>query len=319
MKRNHALAWLSKILLPALCISFLIHDSSHAQQSWLADEQYVSTFDVMTFDSGDSSRTFVEVYCHISTKWLQFVRTDSGFVATYTATLNIADERGLPLESRAFSDTLSVRTFWDIDAVRPAAGIRFARLLAPGSYDFALTLADPETSQKFILKRKRQIQQYSSRAAAISTPVLAKSICRTQATGPMVKFGHEVYPNIARVIGQETDSLFVYAEVYNPDKLTTPSQQSGAQIAIVMVDRRGRIVRRRLRRLPTMQAACNIVACLDTRALAPGMYEIKVALVAPDGSTQVQKSMPFLVLGPDLSHDDYAELLSTGFGKAAFN
>lgn len=319
MRGNPSLSWLSTGSFHAILLTLLLQNPVPAQQSLLADEQFVSTFDVMTFESGDSSRTFVEVYCHVSTKWLQFVRTDSGFAARYMARLDIFDALASLQESKTFSDTMVVRTFWDIDAPRPAAAVRFVFLLAPGPYNFVLTIEDPETAQELSIKRDCEVQSYGSQAVAISTPVLAKSIRRTEITGTLVKFGHEIHPNVARTIGHETDSVFVYAEIYNPHKLTTQAEPSVTLVSVAILDRQGRVVTSRVRRLPDSQRDCNIVTCLNSHALAPGRYAIRVALIAPNGNSYMQKTTSFLVVGRDLTRDDYTELRNPRFGGPAFN
>ena len=95
-------------------------------------ERSVNGFEFLSYRAGDGKTTFLEMFSQISTNNLIFVRSKDGFVASYELSITLYDQLNNEVVETSFVDSVSVKTFWDIDSYRPPQLFRLHLFLEPG-------------------------------------------------------------------------------------------------------------------------------------------------------------------------------------------
>ncbi|MFQ5648672.1 MAG: hypothetical protein ACE5IY_01910 [bacterium] len=298
-------------------ILFALPDYSSAQNAWLDEETYLTTFDVLTFNAGDGKHAFVEAFCHISTGNLQFVKSKTRFFASFRVVVSVRDVNAEVVASRQFIDSVWVDSFYDIDDPRPVRVVRFTFLLEPGLYDIQMQVEDQETSRRLTVRRKMHVPDYAGVQPTMSDIQLATSIKVAREENMLVKFGREIVPNIAHVVGLESDSVFAYCELYHLNGFTS-SQQPGLVVTYSILDRNGRVVKSAFSLCHELAQEVSVASGFFTGDLDEGAYQMTVSVTAPAGTILLQRATPFLLIRPEVDPGRVTQLLLRRFGKEAF-
>jgi len=66
------------------------------------------SFDFLTFKAFDGNKAFVEVFCKVPYKNLQFTKVPDGFTAYYNLEITLFTKKNVPVETTSYTDSVKV-------------------------------------------------------------------------------------------------------------------------------------------------------------------------------------------------------------------
>ena len=75
----------------------------------LAQNSYF--FDFLTFKAFDGNKTFVEVFCKLPYKNLQFTKVPDGFTAYYNLEITLFNKKNVLVETASYNDSVKVDSY----------------------------------------------------------------------------------------------------------------------------------------------------------------------------------------------------------------
>ncbi len=169
----------------------------------------VYAFEFLNYRSSGNG-TYLEVFGQISTNNLIFVRSKDGFVASYELSITLYDQLNKEVVETSFIDSVSVKTFWDIERFRPPQLLRFPLFLKPGLYKARVRFTDQETRLPWDFEKNVTIADFNNSDLLLSELQIATSISLSNEESVLVKNGRKVVPNVLRVVELGSDKMYVY-------------------------------------------------------------------------------------------------------------
>ncbi|MCH6560230.1 hypothetical protein IH799_07755 [candidate division KSB1 bacterium] len=93
--------------------------------------------------------------------------------------------------------------------------IQFTSPVNPGEYVLRIFVEDLETRKALTFEKEIQVPDYRQPGLRMSDIQIATSISNTKESGPFVKSGVEIVPNVLRILRAQENVLYVYSEIYN--------------------------------------------------------------------------------------------------------
>lgn len=274
----------------------------------------IYAFEFLTFKSAHPEKTFLEVFCQIPTDNLQFVKFKDGFFASYRLAITLRDSSGAETEGESFIDSVRVKTFRDIDRVRPIRLVRFSFLVTPGKYQARVVLRDLETLRHLTFAKEVEIADYERTDLCLSALQIATSITPSNERGILVKNGQKIFPNIPRIVGSGLDVLQVYSEIYHL-QCSNGRLSKGFKALYTILNEKGERVKSLERRNQKPGNASFLTAAIPIEDLESGRYRLVLRVEDLDTATATEKSTNFLVIKPGMDAGFYSKLLVKAYGE----
>lgn len=256
----------------------------------------VYAFEFLNYRSSGNG-TYLEVFGQISTNNLIFVRSKDGFVASYELSITLYDQLNKEVVETSFIDSVSVKTFWDIERFRPPQLLRFPLFLKPGLYKARVRFTDQETRLPWDFEKNVTIADFNNSDLLLSELQIATSISLSNEESVLVKNGRKVVPNVLRIVEMGSDEMYVYSEIYNLQySLNELNDEFIATYAIE--NKKGEEVRSFQLRHKKPGDTCALSVAIPVQELAEGEYRLILTVGDPVQAQSVHKSINFYVVGP---------------------
>ncbi|MFQ5605253.1 MAG: hypothetical protein ACE5HS_18465 [bacterium] len=251
----------------------------------------ICAFEFLTFRSAHPEKTFLEVFCQIPTNNLLFVKS-MGYFELHLIFLNSS---GVQVMEETVIVSVQVQNFGEALEYTPAKLIRSAFLIEPGEYQARIRLRDLNSSKFVKFEKTIRVPDYSGTALSLSDLQIATSIMPTREKNILVKNNKIIVPNIPRIVGIESNDVFVYTEIYNLQYSTMkPNKEFIATYSIR--NEKGDEVKSEQFRYHKPGEASFITAGLEVDDLESGPYQLILDVEDLDSSHKIQKSTHFLVI-----------------------
>ncbi len=170
-------------------------------------------YDVITYADEDTNKCVLSISIKIVYDELQFIRTDTSYLASYELSATVFDRMGHHADSKILKSAVELDDFKNTNSRKDYSLSQVKFILVPGDYELLLGIMDFDSKVTSHRKTKVHIPDYRSDRLAISNILLADSII-TNESGEKIPL-----PNVMGNYEDDQKALFLWYEIYNPGKL----------------------------------------------------------------------------------------------------
>lgn len=175
-------------------------------------------FDAYNYEEAQPGRTRVDVYVEVPFEGIQFLKTPSGFSATYNVTVSFFDESKEKLQNeKTWSETVNSDNFENTTSKRNFNLSLKSFDLAPANYFMRVEVEDKDSKKNAIRESMFTVRSFGSSHVGISDILLISKQM-------VINGDKKMIPNISRNVTTNKDGLPVYYEIYT-DTSTTLSAE----------------------------------------------------------------------------------------------
>lgn len=235
--------------------------------------------DAISFSSGDSLSSRVDLYVQIPYDALQFVKSGTQFLSRYEITINFLSEDNASLSEKVWSDEIRVTEFEQTTSKRAYSLTQRSVSIPPGIYTLRAQLRDNESKRLSTIVRKIIVGNYTMRDLAISDIML---VSKVTADGER----RNLVPNISANIGENNNVFYLFFEIYSPKKTDS------LELHYVVTDYKGKQLLSKTQTYRAQGARSQIITRFDSAQYSTGAYTMTV------------EARSFLNDAKHASHDD---------------
>jgi len=264
----------------------LTHDM--AQNSYL--------FDFLTFKAFDGNKTFVEVFCKLPYKNLQFTKTHDGLIAYYNLEITLFNKKNIPVETASHTDSVKVGSYKEARHMSTYSQIiRFTFVLNPDDYKVHMIISNNQSPAFKGFRRSLHVPDYAEKGLQASDIQMATSITTTDEQTVLVKNGREIVPNVGHIYGVDSKVLHIYSELYNFHyKKKRDVNQFLATFTIL--DQNGRELKKVNHKQNKPGKTCALSLGIPIDGLDSGQYKLVLEVTDLDNSKTVTKQSNFHII-----------------------
>lgn len=257
-------------------------------------------FEFLIFKAESSEKTHLEVFAQIPTHNLLYTRTDEGYQANYSISVNLYDHMGLFVDSKIYKSTVDLQIE---DRNQPltltSEIVKFLFFLSSGKHKAVVYVTDLGNFETITFSKIIEIPDYSTPGLHLSDIQISSSMKYTTKASSFVKNNWKFSPNVSNVFGKELKTLYIYAELYN---LTLPSEESFLGLKSVFIIKKGdgEVVKSIEKESPKFVGTNVLAAQIPISELSAGQYELTLNITDKDSGKSVKKSANFIVVEPVL-------------------
>lgn len=164
--------------------------------------------DALSFSSGDSLTSRVDIYVQIPYDALQFVKKNDQYTAGYEVTVNFLTEDNASVSEKVWNEELRVPLFQYTESKKTFSTTQRSVSLTPGIYTVRTQVRDKESRKVSFVVKRVIVGNYVGKELAISDIMLVN---RSKNDGER----HSIMPNISGNIGENNNSFSIFYEVYS--------------------------------------------------------------------------------------------------------
>jgi GWxTD domain-containing protein len=196
-------------LLAFLVAAFIGENVAQEQenQNQFPDIPKIS-FDVLNFASDLPGMGRIDVYVEVSYDALHFTKEDNLFKTAYDLTIDILDSSGVVLTEKYLTENIAAPSYDESVSPQMSKLSQQSFSLSPGTYTVTVQLGDKESRKTGQVKRKIQVEDFSTQQVGMSDIMLVNRIGSEE--GKKI-----VYPNISGNIPDRAENFYLFFEVYN--------------------------------------------------------------------------------------------------------
>ncbi len=165
-------------------------------------------FDALSFNSGESGVSRLDIYIEVPYAAIQFNKIGSNFESSYEVTVNIYDSSETQINEKWWIEKINVKDYQQTVSRSLSSLNHRSFMLPPGRYFVSVQIKDRETGKTSSMKRRVDVRKYFSIPFSISDVMLANRV--ELDSGKTI-----VYPNISGDVGNVRDTFFLVFETYN--------------------------------------------------------------------------------------------------------
>ena len=260
-------------------------------------------FEFLTFKAHVPNQTFLEVFCHIPTGNLNFVKMGTGYLARFNISMTVFNKITWQAENLSHTDSVFVQQGASGSTQGQAQIARFGLFLEAGDYLATVKLTDDQTFEYFNLDHSLKIPNYWSDELKISTLKLSTSISQSDEDSELAKSNMHIARNVAHIFGNNHEVVYVYAELYN---LSYPENGSNQKFTVnySVVDNSGNKIKTGVDELRKPGPTCMVTLAIPINELGSGQYKLVLEIEDSANSQRATSSANFSVIKPLVSHSD---------------
>jgi len=165
-------------------------------------------FDALSFSSGESGVSRLDIYIEVPYAAIQFNKIGSKFEGSYEVTINIYDSIDAQVNEKWWVEKINVNDYQQTVSRSLSNLNQQSFMLTPGKYFISVQIKDRETGKTSSMKRRVNVRKYFDVPFSISDVMLANRV--EHDSGKTI-----VYPNISGDVGNVRDTFFLVFEAYN--------------------------------------------------------------------------------------------------------
>ncbi len=170
--------------------------------------------DLLDFSSGKKDNTRLDVFIMVPYTTIRFVKSDKGFVGSYSVTISIFDkDKEKLISEKTWSEKIEANDFNETTSKNNYSLSLKSFYLQPGVYSIRSAVDDKESNMEYPKETLCKVRDLSSDVAISDIMLLAK---RIEEEGK-----NKIVPNIAGNVALQKNGLPVFYEIYSsvPQKL----------------------------------------------------------------------------------------------------
>lgn len=164
--------------------------------------------DALSFSTGDSLSSRVDVYVQIPYDVLQFVKSNDRYVSKYEITMNFLNDKNSSVSEKIWTEEVKVPIFEYTGSKKAYSLTQRSAEISPGLYTLKVQLRDNESGKIFSVVKKMIVDNYFRSPLALSDVML---VTRIATEGERRK----IVPNISGNIGENNNAFSIFFEVYS--------------------------------------------------------------------------------------------------------
>lgn len=253
---------MKRILLIIFCTTVLYGQADVRKPVTTFDLPEFSV-DALSFSSGDSLTSRVDVYIHVPYDAIQFVKKNDKFSASYEVTLNFLAEDNSSVSEKMWTETVNVPVFDYTENLKAFSLTQRSIDITPGIYTLRSQVRDNESKKVFHVIKKIIVGNYYQRILALSDVMLVN---RTDSEGER----RTISPNITGNIGENNNSFSIFFEVYS----ARPADS--IRLHYTIVDAKGKEVFSKFQRYRLVGNRSQIITRFDSTQYSSGLYQLNI-------------------------------------------
>ncbi len=227
--------------------------------------------DILNFASTDTSQTRVDVFVQVPYPEIKFVKTDTGFIANYTVTVSIFDEKKEKLALEKLWSAKVEASDYTQTVLRNNYDLSLKSFnLKPDKYFFRVAVEDNE-SKKIYLAENSFIVRNLNKKSALSDFIIVSS--QSSVAG-----ANKITPNISRNVATQKNGLPLFYELYSDSTLNE-------QINYVILNKNKDTVFSANEKRSVKKGRNQIFYTIKAEALPMGEYTVYVSVKNEKGET----------------------------------
>ena len=240
--------------------------------------------DAISFSSGDSSASRVDLYVQVPNDALQFVKKDGVYISRYEVTVNVFTDDKSSVSEKMWSDEIRVPSF-DETGSKLAYGLTQRSIFVPpGMYTLRAQLRDNESKKLLTVVKKISVSSYFAQTLTVSDIMLVN---RVTSDGEK----RSLLPNVSGNIGENNNAFSIFFEIY--------SQQAAdsVQLHYFIVNQNGQQLLNKYQLYGIHAQRSQIITRFDSTHYSTGSYTLAVEVKSMlDSALPVASSKkPFIV------------------------
>lgn len=256
-----------KIKVIAVLIVFALAGNNFGQvenSAKFSQQRFNYYQDFLNFSSEESNQSRLDIFVQVPYAEVQFVKSSSGFEASYTVTVTIFDGK---------KERLIVEKFWteklfaqEFEQTISKSNFNLSMrsfTLAPGNYHIRTAIEDLDSRKTYSSENQFLVKDFSGEASLSDLMLIAK---RTIIDGTS-----KILPNVARNIIAHRDGIPMFFEVY--------SKQSGPiHLEYKIVDKDQKVMFQKAEIRTIDSGKTQVFYTIDSLSLSLGNFTMNVSL-----------------------------------------
>jgi len=257
---------LFKHIIVVLCLFFsspLLHgqvESRRAPEIIDSPEFFV---DAISFSSGDSSSSRVDLYVQVPNDALQFVKKDGSYISQYDVTINFLASDNSSVSEKMWSDEIRVPKFDETESKLGYGLTQRSVLIAPGMYKLRAQLRDNESKKSFTVVKNVVVGEFAPRALTVSDVMLVNRVTSDGETKTLL-------PNVSGNIGENNRAFSIFFEIYSP------RATDSLQLRYIVENQKDEQLLNKVQYHTTHTARSQLITRFDSTHYPTGMYTLTV-------------------------------------------
>lgn len=199
---------MKQILFFILCSSSLLAqvEARQPHESFDIPEFYV---DALSFSSGDSLTSRVDIYVQVPYDAIQFVKQNDRYVAGYEISINFLTDDNASVSEKLWTEEIRVPLFEYTESKKTFSLTQRSIDIPPGIYTLRAQVRDKESKKISFVVKKIVIGNYTGSGLTISDLMLVNRLSNDGER-------RSISPNVSGNIGENNNSFSIFYEVYSP-------------------------------------------------------------------------------------------------------
>jgi len=246
--------------------------------------------DALSFSTGDSLTSRVDVYVQIPYDVLQFVKVNDRYVSRYEITLNFLTDKNSSISEKIWTEEVSVPLFEYTGSKKAYSLTQRSAEIVPGLYSLKVQLRDNESGKISSVVKKIIVDNYFKSILSLSDVML---VSRIAAEGER----RRIVPNISGNIGENNNVFSIFFEVYS----SNPADS--LEFRYVITDTKGKQLLNKSQPYKMHGNRGQIITRFDSSQYSTGTYSVNIearSVSATADEPFMTKERPFFVRWGDL-------------------
>ncbi len=219
--------------------------------------------DALSFSSGDSLSSRVDVYVQIPYDALQFVKKNDMYVSKYEVTVNFLTDDNASVSEKVWTEEVRVPLFDFTESKKAFSLTQRSVNVTPGVYTLRSQVRDNESKKVSHTIRKIIVGNYAKQTISLSDIMLVNRIASDGEK-------RSIAPNVSGNIGENNSSFSVFFEVYS----NRPSDS--LEMSYTIVDNKGKQLLNRSQAYRAHGNRSQIIMRFDSTKYSTGSYMLSV-------------------------------------------
>ena len=164
--------------------------------------------DALSFSSGDSLTSRVDIYVQVPYDAIQFVKRNDRYVASYEISVNFLTDDNASVSEKVWTEEIRVPLFEFTESKKNFSLTQRSIDIPPGIYTLRAQVRDNESKKISFVVKKIVIGNYTSKELAISDVMLVNRLSNDGER-------RSISPNVSGNIGENNNSFSIFYEIYS--------------------------------------------------------------------------------------------------------
>ncbi len=236
--------------------------------------------DFLNFASEEQGKTRLDIFIQVPYQEIQFVKSNKGFTAEYTATISVFDEdKEKLLVEKSWKEKINAIDFEQTISKNNYNLSLKSFNLTPDKYFIVTSVEDEDSHKKYSSENLYNVRDLSERISVSDIMLVSK---QTQNEG-----NNKILPNVSRNITSKRDGLPMFFEIYSNDS-------SEVQIEFTIKDNEDNVIERDTLNKQLTPERNQVIHTIKDISLGLGNYYISVAVLDESGDDVAEVSKAFI-------------------------